>query len=123
MQFASLPQRLIPSLSSVSMTQGARSRRFWFDAVAFLMVSAFLIFISWGAKEMSAPMGQLQQSPISLLPSHLPEYALRTTLRIFAAIVDSLVFTFVVATLAARSRKAELVILPALDILQQRAAG
>ena len=36
----------------------------------------------------------------------------------FAAIVASLVFTFVVATLAAKSRKAELVILPALDILQ-----
>ena len=36
----------------------------------------------------------------------------------FAAIVASLLFTFVVATLAAKSRKAELVIIPALDILQ-----
>ena len=36
----------------------------------------------------------------------------------FAAIVASLLFTFVVATLAAKSRKAELVIMPALDILQ-----
>jgi NitT/TauT family transport system permease protein len=36
----------------------------------------------------------------------------------FAAILASLVFTFVVATLAAKSRKAELVIVPALDILQ-----
>ncbi len=35
-----------------------------------------------------------------------------------AAILASLVFTFVVATLAAKSRRAELVILPALDILQ-----
>jgi hypothetical protein len=36
----------------------------------------------------------------------LPEHALRTTLRMFAAIVPSLVFTLVVATLAANSRKA-----------------
>ena len=43
---------------------------------------------------------------------------MRTTLRMFAAIVASLLFTFVVATLAAKSRKAELVIIPALDILQ-----
>ncbi|MGH8430462.1 MAG: ABC transporter permease, partial [Solimonas sp.] len=39
-------------------------------------------------------------------------------LRMFAAILVSLVFTFVVATLAAKSRRAELVIVPALDILQ-----
>ena len=56
--------------------------------------------------------------PITLDPRNLPEYALRTTLRMFAAIVASLIFTFVVATLAAKSRKAELVIIPALDILQ-----
>ncbi len=36
----------------------------------------------------------------------------------FAAILCSLLFTFVVATLAAKSRRAELVIVPALDILQ-----
>src|SRR5262249_42651465 len=41
-----------------------------------------------------------------------------TTMRMFAALAASLIFTFVVATLAAKSRKAELVIIPALDILQ-----
>src|SRR6201999_2777579 len=55
---------------------------------------------------------------VTLDPHNLPEYALRTTLRMFAAIIASLVFTFVIATLAAKSRKAELVIVPALDILQ-----
>ena len=34
----------------------------------------------------------------------LPEYALRTTLRMFAAILASLVFTFIIATSAAKSR-------------------
>ena len=36
----------------------------------------------------------------------------------FAAIIASLLFTFVVATLAAKSKKAEIIIIPALDILQ-----
>ena len=36
----------------------------------------------------------------------------------FAAILASLLFTFVVATLAAKSRRAEMLIIPALDILQ-----
>ena len=61
---------------------------------------------------------RLASEPVSLDPANLPGYALRTVLRMFAAIVASLVFTFVVATLAAKSRRAALFILPALDILQ-----
>ena len=67
---------------------------------------------------MRAPLASLDIAPVTLDPANLPEYALRTTLRMFAAILASLLFTFVVATLAAKSRKAELVIIPALDILQ-----
>src|SRR5947209_9633088 len=67
---------------------------------------------------MEAPLTSLDLAPVTLDAAKLPEYALRTTLRMFAAILASLVFTLVVATLAAKSRKAELVIVPALDILQ-----
>ncbi|HET9147803.1 MAG TPA: ABC transporter permease subunit, partial [Acetobacteraceae bacterium] len=48
----------------------------------------------------------------------LPDYAVRTTLRMFAALVASLIFTFTVATLAAKSRHAAIIVLPMLDILQ-----
>src|SRR5947209_8065532 len=67
---------------------------------------------------MEAPLTSLDLAPVTLDPAKLPEYALRCTLRLFAPILASLVFTFVVATLAAKSRKAELVIIPALGILQ-----
>jgi len=43
--------------------------------------------------------------------ARLPGYALLTTLRMFAAIIASLLFTFVVATLAAKSKKAEIIII------------
>jgi len=89
-----------------------------YDLAIFIMVAAAFVVLAHGAREMAAPVGQLAIHPITLDPANLPEYALRTVLRMFAAIAASLVFTFVVATLAAKSRRAELVIIPALDILQ-----
>src|SRR5712691_8429253 len=89
-----------------------------FDIIVFVIMAAALVAIAHGAREMEAPLASLDLAPVTLDPAKLPEYALRTTLRMFAAILASLVFTFVVATLAAKSRKAELVIIPALDILQ-----
>ena len=60
----------------------------------------------------------VQQAALSLDPRTLPEYALRTVLRMLAGLVASLVFTFMYATLAAKSRRAELVLIPILDVLQ-----
>ena len=71
-----------------------------------------------GTEGMHQPLTKLQATPLELAPSNLPKYALYTTLRMFAAILVSLFFTFTVATLAAKSRRAEKIIIPALDILQ-----
>jgi len=89
-----------------------------YDVVIFALIAGALAAAFHGAHEMEAPLAKLDIAPVVLDPANLPEYALRTTLRMFAAIAASLVFTFVVATLAAKSRKAEIVIIPALDILQ-----
>jgi hypothetical protein len=89
-----------------------------FDLIAFVLIIAILTLVAHSAGAMRAPLSQLDIAPVRLDPMLLPEYALRTTLRMFAAMAASLVFTFLVATLAAKSRKAELVIIPALDILQ-----
>jgi NitT/TauT family transport system permease protein len=90
----------------------------WADLIAFLLLAAAAILIVRGGADMSQSLAQLQTTPVTLDPARLPEYALRTTLRMFLALGASLVFTFTVATLAAKSRKAEMVIVPALDILQ-----
>jgi NitT/TauT family transport system permease protein len=89
-----------------------------YDLIVFIIIGAGFVALAHGAREMGAPLAQLDIAPVTLDLANLPEYALRTTLRMFAAIFASLAFTFVVATLAAKSRKAELVIVPALDILQ-----
>jgi NitT/TauT family transport system permease protein len=90
----------------------------WADLIAFLLLAATAVLIVRGAGEMSEPLARLRTTPVTLDPARLPEYALLTTLRMFAALGASLLFTFTVATLAAKNRKAELVIVPALDILQ-----
>ena len=90
----------------------------WADLIAFLLLAAAAILVVRGAEDMGQSLAVLHATPVTLDPARLPQYALRTTLRMFLALGASLVFTFTVATLAAKSRKAELVIVPALDILQ-----
>src|SRR5579862_4377641 len=50
--------------------------------------------------------------------SALVGYSARTALRMLIAMVASLVFTFTYATLAAKSRRAEVILVPLLDFLQ-----
>src|SRR5499427_8707939 len=90
----------------------------FYDCIIFIVIAAAFVLIAHAAREMGEPLARLDVAPVTLDPRNLPEYALRTTLRMFAAILASLAFTFVVATLAAKSRKAAIVIVPALDILQ-----
>ncbi|OXJ09426.1 ABC transporter permease [Burkholderia sp. HI2500] len=88
------------------------------DVVAFPLIIGILAMAIVGFHQTMAPIGVLQTQKISLDPSNLPEYALRTTLRMLAAMVASLVFTLVYGTLAAKSRRAGMVLIPILDILQ-----
>ncbi|HEY1755490.1 MAG TPA: ABC transporter permease subunit [Bryobacteraceae bacterium] len=55
---------------------------------------------------------------VDLDPRNLPNYAARSTLRMFVALFFSTLFTFVYGYAAARSKRAERVLVPLLDILQ-----
>jgi NitT/TauT family transport system permease protein len=88
------------------------------DVVALIIVIGAMVLIVYGGEQTTLPLSTLDTAPVSLDPSHLPIYALRTTLRMLLAILCSLVFTFVYAALAAKSRRAEIVLIPLLDILQ-----
>ena len=88
------------------------------DVVALILVIGAMVLIVYGGEQTTAPLSTLDIAPVSLDPSNLPAYALRTTLRMLLAIVCSIIFTFVYAALAAKSRRAEMVLIPLLDILQ-----
>jgi NitT/TauT family transport system permease protein len=88
------------------------------DIAAILVVLGVLVSLAGVARGTFAPISALDHDVVSLDPSHLPLYAARTTLRMFAALACSLLFTFTFATAAAKSRRAGLIMIPLLDILQ-----
>ncbi|MEG8042095.1 ABC transporter permease subunit [Sphingomonas faeni] len=88
------------------------------DVIAFVLLIGIAALLVRGAEGVAEPLSRLRVEPVTLDPRYLPYYALRTVIRMFAALAASLVFTLVVATLAARSRRAGQIIVPMLDILQ-----
>lgn len=90
----------------------------YWDMIALILVLALIFFVCLGAKAMVAQYQPGTNIPISLDPSYLPYYALRSVLRMFIAMACSLLFTFTFATWAAKSRGAGRIIVPMIDILQ-----
>ncbi|WP_338084123.1 ABC transporter permease subunit [Azospirillum baldaniorum] len=88
------------------------------DLVALPLVVGLLALTAVGGHQMTAPLASLDAPAVSLDPWNLPDYALRSTLRMLAAMAASLLFTFTYATLAAKSRRAGMVLIPVLDVLQ-----
>jgi len=97
------PGRLVPSI--------------W-DVVVFGLVIGVLAMIAFGGHETVQPLAVANRRPLSLDPVNLPYYALRTTLRMLLGLIFSFIFTFGYGALAQKSRRAEMVLIPALDILQ-----
>lgn len=88
------------------------------DVIALLLLVIIIFFLGWGAKSMSGHYQPGEPIQIHLSPAYLPYYALRTVLRMFIALILALLFTFSFGTLAAKSRQAERVLIPLIDILQ-----
>ena len=100
-----------------ALAHGRRLPNLW-DAAAVLCVFAVLIAVAHVAGGTFERIDAPEALSVSLDPSHLPNYAVRTTMRMFAALAASLVFTFAYATAAAKSRRAGLILIPIIDILQ-----
>src|SRR5438477_98209 len=96
----------------------SRLRPNLWDLAALPLVLGALALVAWGGMAMGAHYQLGEPLSISLDPWRLPEYALRTVLRMAAALVVSLAFSFPYAALAAKSRQAEKILIPVLDILQ-----
>src|SRR5579859_7770917 len=88
------------------------------DLVALILVIGTMVLLVYEGEQTTLPLSTLDVAPVSLDPGNLPLYALRTTMRMMLAIVCSTIFTFVYSAIAAKSRRAEMVLIPLLDILQ-----
>ena len=88
------------------------------DLLAAILVLGFIVLFADASRELVKPLSTLGATPLSLDPWNLPEYALRTALRMLIALAASLVFTLTYATWAAKSPRAGTLLIPMLDILQ-----
>lgn len=88
------------------------------DLLILLILISVLFALGWSSRQMATPYELGKPIQISLDAHLLPGYALRTVLRMFIALTVSLIVTFIFGTWAAKSRRAEEVIVPAVDVLQ-----
>ena len=107
-----MPSTTFPAFASVRRLPNL------FDIAAGICIFGALIYVAGVARGTMAPLDAPDATAITLDPLNLPGYAVRTTLRMFAALLCSLLFTFTYATWAAKSRRAGLILVPILDILQ-----
>lgn len=108
-------KRTFPTFGAVT-ARGYFSR--W-DLIAVPLILGALLLLALafqGSREPFAP--GTPDLTVSLDPRFLPYYGLRSFVRMLLAVFFSLIFTFTYATLAAKSRRAEKVMIPVLDFLQ-----
>lgn len=88
------------------------------DAIVLTFFFGLMAAIVFAADNMAQTYQLGQSIPISTDPRYLPEYALATVMRMTIALCCSLLFTLIVGSLAAKSKLAEKIIIPFIDIMQ-----
>ena len=71
------------------------------------LVLALIVLFAYAAMQMSRPFVVGEVLAVSLDPSNLPYYLLRTILRMFTALFFSLLFSFIFASVAVKFKTAE----------------
>ncbi|MGH4030123.1 ABC transporter permease [Actinomycetota bacterium Odt1-20B] len=90
----------------------------WVDVVVAAAVLVLLYLALQVGHGVTVRFSTEQSVKVDTSPARLPYDAARSLLRMFVALVVSTLFTFVYAYAAAKSRRLERVLIPALDILQ-----
>ena len=111
-----LPMRF--AAMRVPANASVQTRPNLFDFVAILVMLGLALAFGSIARHTLAPLSAPGATEIHLQAAYLPGYAVRTTLRMFAALAVSLLFTFTYPVWAAKSRRAGALLIPILDILQ-----
>ncbi|WP_189766274.1 ABC transporter permease [Streptomyces xanthochromogenes] len=107
-----------PAPRVTSRFAGRLARLSWVDAVVAAAVLVLFYVVLQVGHGTTVRFSTDQSIKVDTDPAQLPYDAARSLLRMFIALAASLVFTFVYALAAAKSRRLERILIPALDILQ-----
>jgi NitT/TauT family transport system permease protein len=88
------------------------------DIFAISLIFWIFILIKNGTEYMYAPVPLNLEEPLSLAPQHLPEYALRSTMRLVFGIIASVIFSIIYALIAAKVQRLQKFMISLLDITQ-----
>jgi NitT/TauT family transport system permease protein len=88
------------------------------DVLALVFILSIIVLLASTTKQMAVDYHVGETLPISLNPSALPSYAIRSVVRMAVAMLLSLLFTFIVGTWAAKNKTAERIIIPTIDVMQ-----
>ena len=76
------PLRVLPPFSRMlRLTQPNKA-----DGIAFVILAALALLVFRGAEGAVEPLAKLHLEPVTLDPAYLQYYALRTVIRMFAAL-------------------------------------
>ncbi len=101
--------------------QALRNRRLFsrWDLVVLPLVLGGLYLATVAFRGVDIPYGPGSPNlTVHLAIANLPYYALQSSFRMLVAIVASLLFTLIYAPIAAKSKRAERILIPVLDFLQ-----
>ncbi|WP_329462442.1 ABC transporter permease [Streptomyces sp. NBC_01431] len=101
-----------------SSGKGRLARLSWVDAVVAAAVLVLFYVMLQVGHGTTVRFSTDQSLKVDTDPAQLPYDAARSLLRMFIALAASIVFTFGYALAAAKSRRLERILIPALDILQ-----
>ncbi|MFF4188731.1 ABC transporter permease [Streptomyces sp. NPDC001691] len=107
-----------PPTRATSRLAGRLARLSWVDAVVAAAVLVLFYVVLQVGHGTTVRFSTDQSLKVDTDPWRLPYDAARSLLRMFIALAASIVFTFVYALAAAKSRRLERILIPALDILQ-----
>lgn len=93
-----------------------RRHTLWADGIVLLLAGGVFGALLLIGQRFTAPHAEVVEIDLSLWS--LPKYTLLSTTRGFAAYFLSLAFTLIYGTIAAHNRRAERLMIPALDVLQ-----
>jgi NitT/TauT family transport system permease protein len=88
------------------------------DIISIATVFVLFMLLAKAATGMGTPYKIGEPLPISLDISSLPYYSIRTVFRMAIALVISLLFSLIIGYASAKNRRAEMVFIPLIDILQ-----
>ncbi|MER5884568.1 ABC transporter permease subunit [Streptomyces sp. NPDC001941] len=113
------PTERRPGTSPTGRGRSGTAVRFtWVDIAVALAVLLLIYVVLRVGQGTTVNFSTEQHVRVDTDPARLPYDAARSLLRMFVALGASIVFTFVYAYAAAKSRRLERVLIPALDILQ-----